>query len=187
MQTERWEDVENYEGLYQVSKNGLVRSLDRINLRNNQIAIHQKGKMLNASIGKNGYLVVSLWKNGEGKSHYVHRLVAKAFLPNKYNLPEVNHKDEIKLNNNVNNLEWCNRIYNNNYATRNKRLSKSLTNNEKTSKKIAQYSIDNQLLKVWSSSREIERALHIPNMAIWRVCNGYRKSSHGYLWRYYND
>lgn len=187
MERENWKDIIGYEGIYQISCNGLLRSLDRIILRKNKIPVHFKGQLLKASVCKNGYLVVSLWKNGEGNSRYIHRLVAETFIPNPSNLTEINHKDEVKTNNNVTNLEWCNKKYNNNYATRNKRLSQSLINNKKTSKKIAQYSKDNKLLKIWSSCREIERVLRIPNTSVWRVCNGIRKSSHGFLWRYYND
>lgn len=74
-----------------------------------------------------GYAIIKLMKGGKSITHRVHRLVAMAFVPNPDNLPHINHKDENKLNNNPNNLEWCDNSYNNNYGTRNKRIAKAVT------------------------------------------------------------
>lgn len=74
-----------------------------------------------------GYAIIKLMKGGKGITYRVHRLVAMAFVPNPNNLPHINHKDENKLNNNPNNLEWCDNSYNNNYGTRNKRIAKAVT------------------------------------------------------------
>ena len=187
MRTEIWEDINGYKSLYQISNKGNVRSLDRIIFRKNKIPIHVRGKTLTAVIAPNGYPVVALWKDNRGKTVYIHRLVAETLIPNPHDYPIINHKDENKANNCVENLEWCNMLYNNNYAARNQRLSLSLKNNNKLSKKIIQYSTDNQFIKEWNSIREIERVLHIPGSAIVRVCKGLGKSSHGFLWRYHND
>lgn len=114
---EMWKDILGYEGLYQVSNLGDVRSL--------KYAGGNKVKMLKQAT-VNGYKRVSLVKNGKGKNYLVHRLVAIAFIPNPDNLPIVNHKNEDKTNNNVNNLEWCTQEYNINYGTRNERASESM-------------------------------------------------------------
>ena len=114
---EIWKDILGYEGLYQVSSFGRVRSLDRyVEYSNGRIHLH-KGKVLSLLKGEYGYIQVSLYYNRKMYKKYVHRLVAEAFLLNPDNLPEVNHIDEDKSNNSVDNLEWCTAKYNNNYGT----------------------------------------------------------------------
>ena len=108
MRTEIWEDINGYKSLYQISNKGNVRSLDRIIFRKNKIPIHVRGKTLTAVIAPNGYPVVALWKDNRGKTVYIHRLVAETFIPNPHDYPIINHKDENKANNCVENLEWCN-------------------------------------------------------------------------------
>lgn len=110
---EEWRTVKGYEGLYEVSSLGRVRSLDRYDRMNR----FWKGRILNLHTGTGGYLFVALSSNGKEKNYLVHRLVAQAFLPNPDNLPQVNHRDEVKINNRVENLEWCDREYNINYGT----------------------------------------------------------------------
>lgn len=115
---EIWKDIIGYEGLYQVSSLGRVRSLDRyVKYSNGQIHLH-KGKVLSLVKSNLGYLLVSLCCNGKYKSISVHRLVAQAFIENPDNLPEVNHRNEDKTDNRVENLEFCDRSYNNNYGSR---------------------------------------------------------------------
>lgn len=123
---EIWLNIMGYEGQYQVSNTGYVRSIKR-----NRIL-----KPTNI----NGYLQISLSNQGKIKKCLIHRLVAEAFLPNPNNLSQVNHKDENTFNNNVNNLEWCNVTYNNNYGTRNDRISSSHRDLNKSidSKKVLQ-------------------------------------------------
>ena len=129
---EIWKDMAGYEGVYQVSNLGRVRSLDRY--------IHQtsrygksfkqlrKGQLLKLSLGLDNYLDVTLSTPEIGpRTFRVHRLVAQTFIPNPNNLPFVNHKDECKTNNIVDNLEWCTNEYNMNYGTRNARISKAQT------------------------------------------------------------
>lgn len=123
---EIWKDIENYEGLYQVSNLGRVRSLDRI-LRNSHKSFRlSKGRLVAITDNGNGYKIASLSKGGR-KNFYVHRLVAQAFLPNPNNLFQVNHKDCIKSNNNVDNLEWCSPIYNTRHAIENGRVLDKIT------------------------------------------------------------
>ena len=120
-ENEIWQDIEGYEGSYQVSDFGRVRSLDRIDA----LGHRRKGKMIAITSATNGYRKVGLVKDGITKNHSVHRLVAKAFLSNPSDLPQVNHKDEDKMNNAASNLEWCTQSYNNDYGTRNERTGKA--------------------------------------------------------------
>ena len=126
---EIWKEIKGYEGLYEVSSLGKVRSLDRTVLyKNGQIHIH-KGKLLVPGVSKLGYMQVCLCRNGEMKHPLIHRLVAETFLPNPENLPQINHKDENPSNNVLENLEWCSVEYNINYGTRTKKAIESNINN----------------------------------------------------------
>lgn len=115
---EEWRSVVGYEGLYEVSSYGRVRSVDRYVKSKSESYWLRKGKMLSPAKDKNGYLKVNLSCNGKNNIIRVHRLVAQVFIENPDNLPEINHKDEDKTNNSVDNLEWCDRKYNNNYGTK---------------------------------------------------------------------
>ena len=116
--TEEWRPIEGYEGLYEVSNTGQVRSFDRyVKYSNGRIHLH-KGKVLSPIKDRDGYLQVNLCYSGRINSIKIHRLVAQAFIPNPDNLPQVNHKDEDKSNNRVDNLEWCSQLYNNIYGSR---------------------------------------------------------------------
>ena len=108
---ECWKDIKNYEGLYQISNTGKVKSLARI-YKNRKC----EEKILFPSITPKGYYRLGLCKKGNIKYYYIHRLVAETFISNPNNLPLVNHKDENKLNNCISNLEWCNNEYNINYG-----------------------------------------------------------------------
>ena len=121
---EIWKDIEGYEGLYQVSNKGRVKSLSRLVVRVGKPNYITKEKILKCSeLQGTGYLAVSLGSNNNFKSMLVHRLVAQAFIPNPDNLPCVNHKDETRNNNDVRNLEWCTQKYNCNYGTARQRNS----------------------------------------------------------------
>lgn len=120
-ENEVWKDIKDYEGLYQVSDRGNVRSI----VRKDSIGRKIDGRILKPIPNTNGYIRVGLCKNGIRKNKYVHRLVAEAFIPNPEKLPEVNHKDEIKTNNELSNLEWCTSEYNSNHGTRNKRVAQA--------------------------------------------------------------
>lgn len=116
--SEKWKDVPDYEGLYAVSNFGRVKTLPHQIVRSNGHVQTFKARILKQLKQSSGYLEVCLSNKGIQKKYYVHRLVAQAFIPNPKALPEINHKDENKHNNFVNNLEWCNRAYNNAYGSR---------------------------------------------------------------------
>lgn len=127
---EIWKDIKDYEGLYQVSNLGRVRSIDRVVLQKNGFLKTIKGKILSpnkcGSLKYGGYLFIGLSKESVVKRKYIHRLVAEAFIPNPNNLPQVNHKDEVKTNNIVTNLEWCSALTNLTYNNRHKTVGTKL-------------------------------------------------------------
>lgn len=160
---EEWKDIEGYEGLYQISNQGRVKSLK-----------FGREKIRKSIKQKSGYFLVQLHDNGKREHKLVHRLVAQAFIPNPQKLPEVNHKDEDKSNNSVENLEWCDRKYNANYGTVTIRHSKRVVQ------------IDPQTSDVvheWASTAECGRNGYSSG-AISECCNGKRKIHKGYVWKY---
>lgn len=171
MENEIWKDIKNYEGHYQISSIGRVRNI-----------ISGKLKTLFKHIC--GYEKVTLYNNGKGKKYYIHRLVAEAFIPNPDNLPFVNHKDENKTNNCIDNLEWCTNEYNLNYGTRNNRISKKQINDANKSKVVLQYTLDGMLLYKWPSTHEIERQLGYVSNYIGDCCNGKYKKAYNFIWKY---
>lgn len=161
MKQEIWKDITGYEGLYQVSNLGRVKSLK-----------NDKEKILKPAISSKGYLFVNLYKQQKTTHYKVHRIVAKAFIPNPNNLPQVNHKDEDKTNNCVINLEWCTAKYNINYGTAIERRSKQVLCVETN--------------KIYQSLSEIKRQLGFGIGNIWSCCNSKIKQAYGYTWRYVN-
>ena len=128
---EIWRNIEGYEGSYEVSNLGRVRSVDRCIVMSDGRKQIKKGKMLAQVKRRRGqdYLSVGLWKNNRLKSCLVHRLVAKAFIPAVENKEFINHKDENQENNCVSNLEWCTALENVNYGTRNERATETRRKN----------------------------------------------------------
>lgn len=116
---EQWKSIDGYEGLYEVSSYGRVRSLDRFD----EFGRITWGRVLSPTDNGHGYYTVQLSNEGSQKRHYIHRLVAKAFIKNYKKLNEINHKDENTSNNNVSNLEWCSRKHNVNYGNHNTKMS----------------------------------------------------------------
>lgn len=183
---EIWKDIKGYEGCYQVSNLGGVRSLDRYINGNKNSKWIRKGVVLKPHKNRNGYLIVRLQLDGHNLGKTVGRLVAETFTPNPNNYPEVNHKDENKSNNHVDNLEWCSYSYNTNYGTRNDRVSKILTNHPLKSKIVYQYSLNGEFIKEYQSTRECERqGFH--QSGISRCCLCEQKTHKGYIWKYKED
>lgn len=169
---EIWKDIKGFEGHYQVSNLGRVKSIK-----------FRKERILKPAKVGSGYLQVDLRKNGEHNLCKVHRLVCKVFLPNPKNLPQINHKDEDKTNNKVENLEWCDARYNNTYGTRTQRANEKNTNG-KCSKPVIQYTKDGKVVKEWKSTKDVERNLGYDHGSISKCCMGKYKSAYGFLWRY---
>lgn len=162
---EEWKDIKSYEGLYQISNLGRVKSLNYN--KTNTISVLKPGKC-------RGYLQVSLCKNGEHKYFKVHRLVAQAFIPNPNNYKEVNHKDEDKTNNRVDNLEWCTSKYNSNYGTRNKRASEKRKGSKNPKAHRVQCSTTG---KKFNCIKEATEYYLINSSSISACCRGKRKSA----------
>lgn len=172
---EIWKDVVGYEGLYQVSNLGRVKSLPR-RIMCGWADFISKEKIISQANHRQGYKIVCFHRNGKQKTYKVHRLVAEAFIPNHKKYKCINHKDENKSNNVVSNLEWCNHSYNNNYGTRNEKVRKV------NGKQVQQYTLDGTLVKEWVCMREAQRLTGVRN--IYSVCNGERKSAGGFFWKY---
>ena len=185
---EIWKDIGGFEGIYQVSNFGNVRSLDRVISRRNCSPYLCKGRMLKQSINMGGYAWIRLSNGAQSKLCRIHRLVAEAFIPNTNNYPVVNHKDENKLNNNVGNLEWCTYSYNTTYS--NSMRTKINTRNKNQShgceKKVYQYNLSGELVKTWNSLMDVSRKLHLPWGNIANCCRNtkYRHTAYGYKWSY---
>ena len=167
-----WKDIKGYEGLYQVSDEGEVRSLGNGNSNSS------KERIIKPTKDKYGYLYITLCKNGKKKTIKIHRLVAEAFLPNPDNLPEVNHKDENKINNRANNLEFCDRKYNVNYGTGKKRSA------EKLSKPVKQFDLQGNFIQEFPSANEVQRKFGYSHGNISSACSGKRKTANNFIWKY---
>lgn len=173
---EIWKDIEGYEGLYQISNTGLVKSFKKCQGRG---YYNTPFHFLKPSLSTNGYYDVTLYKEPKNRHKVlVHKLVAQAFIPNPDNHPCVNHKDENKLNNNVNNLEWCTYGYNNAYGTA------RIRGIEKRSKKIAQYTLEGQQIATYMSAHVAARLLGVSATDIFYCCSGKSDVAYGYRWVY---
>jgi hypothetical protein len=176
---EIWKDVPGYEGLYQVSNIGNVRSMN----------YKGRGEVRNLTPKCNncGRLWVELRKNRIGKCHLVHRLVASAFIPNQFDYPQINHLDENPMNNRVENLEWCTALHNVRYF--NERHPDRLSAPRGPNKNITpvhQISTSGQIVRTWANSREVMRELGWSDWSISECCRGNRKSAYGFIWQYAN-
>ena len=174
---ELWKPVVGYETRYLVSNFGRVKSLP---------TEHRKYTKILHQANVNEYLTVLIYgDNGRRKMMYVHRLVAIAFIPNPYNLPYINHRDENGFNNRVRNLEWCTPKYNSNYGTARQRCSKAM---EQYKRPVDKYTMDGHFVETIPSLSEAAPYQDDSTMRhIWECCNGGRRSVNGYIYRYHGD
>ena len=196
---EVWKDVVGYEGLYQVSNLGRVRSLDR-KTKNRNGLITKRGRILSPFI-YGGYYCIGLSVLGCKHNKKIHRLVAESFLPNPNNYPIINHKDENKLNNNADNLEWCTYSYNTLYGSGIERRRNTyqktgigklaalkgnrtnLRNNAiNAPHPVNQYSLDGQKIARYESAEEASRITGIKNYTIRKCCRGGKCRKQKYIW-----
>lgn len=157
---EIWKDVEGYEGLYQVSDKGRVRSIATFQGKWNAVYKRKEPSLLTQQADKDGYLRVGLTKNRVIRRYMVHRLVASAFIDNPGGLPMINHKDQNKQNNRSDNLEWCTAKYNSNYGDIKDRVSAARINLPSVSKQVKMI-YDDGREEVFPSISEVERRLGI--------------------------
>lgn len=164
---EIWKDVKDYEGLYQVSNYGNVKRI-----KDNYIFKQNKNSR--------GYRIITFTKNKKEKSVSVHRIVAETFISNPNNLSQINHIDGDKMNNKVDNLEWCTQSENMKHAYK--------TGLEiKKGKKVKQYDLEGNYIKTWNKMNEAEKEMNITHGKISQVCRGKQKTAYGYIWRYCDE
>lgn len=184
MMEEIWKPIKGYEGIYQVSNLGRVRSLDRTHILKDGRTQFRKGCMMAPFETKDGYKSVRLRTTTTRQTCRIHRLVAQAFIANPNNYPYINHKDENKHNNSVDNLEWCTPKYNTNYGMTPQRISETHKNHPGLSKPVEQFTMDGKFIKSYPSSKEAQRQTGIKAVNIAMCCRGKYSQSGGYLWRY---
>ena len=189
IKVEQWKDIKGYEGLYQVSNLGRIKSLFRKVKYQNGFR-NVKEKIKNTFIGKQCYERVELSKNKENKKYNIHRLVAEAFIPNKNNKPQINHIDGNKTNNKVENLEWCTQSENELHAykiglAKNSDMQRKIISEyckQNKIKPIIQLSLDNKFIKEWKSAVSVEQELGINRKSISQCINNKSKTAGGYKW-----
>ena len=175
---EEWKDILGFEGLYQASNLGRIKSLERFRKGENGCLISVKERILKPWINRNGYYLIKLCKNSIVKAYLVHRLVWEAFygtIPEGY---EINHLDERPINNALSNLNLVTHRENLNWGTRNERSAKKL------SKPVLQFTLEDILIKEYPSAIQVERETGFANGNIVNCCKGRYKQAYGYKWRY---
>ena len=171
--TEEWRDIKGCEN-YQVSSLGRVKSLKHNVKSKNGSYRTVRERILKPGKNRKGYLRVCICEKGKKKNMTIHRLVCEAFLQNPLNLPQINHRNENKTDNRIENLEYCTAKYNSNFGTRTKRLSKSQSKSVKCL----------ETGKIYTSLMEIGRKFGFSIGNICECCNGKRKSAYGFHWQY---
>lgn len=186
---ETWKSPPGYQGLYEISTYGRIKSKSKTIYQSNGHPMTFPSKILKPELHANGYLYVMLCKNGKHKKYKISRLVAQTFISNPAHLSVVNHKDENKLNNCVDNLEWCTQKYNVNYSIKRHpqrwtTLKKKLiAENKKQQKPIACIDETGKMVKTFSSLHEAERKFHIPCSNISSCLHHRLKTAGGYRWK----
>ena len=177
---EEWRDIKGYEGWYQVSNTGRVRSLDRVVVSKSGVKRFFPGQEIVPCNAGKVYRNVPLSKDGSHRTPRLCRLVAEAFIPNPYGYSQVNHKDEDKTNDRADNLEWCSPKYNTNYGTGIARRAKTI------SIPVNQYTLDGEFVAKYESIKFAEAATGVDNSHITRCCRGKLNQAGGYVWKYAN-
>lgn len=182
---ENWKPVKGYDGIYEVSDLGRVRSLDRVITLNTGRVVPITGRIMKPGKHYKGYLKLML-SNGSGRERcaFIHRLVAEAFIPNPSGLPEFNHKDEDKANNRADNLEWCNHETNSRHGTRGARIGAWHLQNSPRRTAVNQLTLDGQLLRTFPSQGQAARSVNGSQGTIAMALSGRRHSAYGYKWEY---
>lgn len=188
---EIWKDIPGYEGLYQASTKGRIRSLDR-EVSTYDINTHGltkriiPGKIL--SPGKTGdyrnYYLVALYKNGKKQNFRVHYLVMLTFVGPRPDGMDINHIDENGLNNELSNLEYVSRSYNINWGSRNKRASSKQTNRKDRSKIVIQYNLDGSYVRQYQSIHEVQRLNGYAYQNIQKCCHNKAPYAYGFIWKF---
>lgn len=176
MEKETFKDIEGYENRYQINQNGDIKTIEC-----------GKFKLLKPSIGKNGYRKVILSQRGFRYTFLVHRLLAKAFIPNPENKPCINHINGIRSDNRIENLEWCTMSENSIHSY--KVLGRTCGERKKggenpRSKNITQYTKQMEFVKTFGGCREAGRETNINHKSISHCALGKRPSAGGYIWKY---
>jgi len=185
---EIWKDIKGYEGLYQISNFGNIKSVERIAFRN-KTTFKKKEKLLSPFLNRNGYLAIVLWKDGKYKMTYIHRLVTLTFIQNVNKLEQVNHKDGNKLNNRVDNLEWCSRSDNIKHAVKCGLITKEKIYDtinkmmEKVKKPVLQMK-KGVVIAEHESATRAERVLGHHSSNISACCRGKLKTCYGFEWKW---
>lgn len=178
---EEIKDIPNYEGLYEISKEGVVYRKQETYINNLGNKCIRKRRKISTRI-VNGRVFITLCKNGKPKDHFVHRLLAETYIPNPNNYPMINHKDENPMNNSLDNLEWCDNSYNQNYGTCPQRKAKS----EPNRKHVVQI-IDDKNIIIYESARYAASIVGSDHTNIIRCCKGIvNRTVKGYKWRFAN-
>ena len=172
-----WKDIKGDEGRYLISSSGDVISL---NYRGSKLS-----KMLTWKVNNKGYAWVQLRKNGIKEQKLIHRLVAEAFIEKPEGLNLVNHKDENKLNNNTDNLEWCDHTYNVRYSL--ERHHERKCEGKNLALAVVQFDKNGNAIKEWENARAVFLETGMSDWSIAEVCRGNRHTAYGYLWRYANE
>lgn len=160
-------DIKGYEGLYAVTEDGRVWS-------------HYRKRFLNPTADAKGYLRVDLYKDKKKQNYKIHRIVAEAYIDNPNNLPQVNHKDENKENNCVDNLEWCDTTYNLNYGSYPSAMAERVKGNCRAGKQVR--CVETGI--IYKSMLEASRQTGINNACISHSLNGWAKTAGGFHWEY---
>ena len=185
---EFWADIPEYEGLYQASTYGRIRSVERTIISSNGKRRFFPSCILNPSNDSDGYYIISIHTANSRKriSKKVHRLVASTFLPKPTReQTQINHKSEIKTENQVWNLEWCSAYYNTNYGNRNKQAQESLRSTNKIHRKpVMQFDSDGNYIKTYQSIKEAKRITGFADCHIIDCCKGKKEHAYGYCWKY---